>query len=84
MLFISCKKLFSFSRYFCISVFLSFFPVGRCFRCDVHTQFLMLNVKMTTPSLKASGVTSYFFCCKVSYIDNIGNRTTEKGLPTIP
>ena len=60
----------SFSRFFCISVFLSFFPVGRCFRCDVHTQFVTLNFKMTTPPLKASGVTSYFFCCKVSYIDN--------------
>ena len=34
MLFISSKKLFSFSRYsiFCISVLPSFLPVGHCFR----------------------------------------------------
>ena len=34
MLFISSRKLFAFSSYsiFCISVFLSFFPVGHCFR----------------------------------------------------
>ena len=33
MLFISSEKLFFFSRYsnFCISIFLSFFPVSHCF-----------------------------------------------------
>ena len=54
MFFISSKKLFSFSGYFCISVFFSFFPVSHCFRgwfkriLKVYGVIICLNENLIT------------------------------------
>ena len=56
MFFILCKKLFLFLRYsnFCISVFLSFFPVSHCFggwfkkNLKVYDAMNCLNEKLIT------------------------------------
>ena len=59
-------------------------------RSNIHTQFVTQNVKITfsvQPThepLKTSGVAKYYFCCKTSNIGTIGNRSTAKGLPTMP
>ena len=58
-------------------------------RGDFHAKFIIQNIKMfsvwlTHTPLKTSRVTKYFFCYKTSYIGTMGNKTTAKGLPTIP
>ena len=58
MLFISSKKLFSFSRYsnFCISSLPSFLPVGRCFRKWSQTNLKVYDI---TNCLNKNSITHF-------------------------